>query len=90
MTLLIAIGALGCVLAAVHIVACFPVNASIASGLLSPLRWRWFYFLSGIAAFCCWLAYAAVARNYLLGFAQILGVLKYAFGLIQMGINKTK
>jgi hypothetical protein len=88
MTLLNTTGVAGCILAATHIVACFPVYAGIAAGQASTIRWRYFYFISGLLTYGCWLVYATIAGNNLLGFAQALGILKYAIGLFQIAINK--
>ncbi len=87
MTTFDVIGIAGCILAAVHASLSFPVIVKTANGRAGLEKLSNINLLSGLLMYTCWLIYAYASANYLLAFAQVLGVLKYGVVLIQLGLK---
>jgi hypothetical protein len=80
----------GCLLSAIHAVFSLPVIVKVANMQLPSASARNLQMWTGLLMNGCWVAYGVFADNYLLAFAFLLGLLKYAVVLIQLALNIVK
>lgn len=78
---------MGCFLAAAHAVLSLPVIVKIANSQVPAITMRNMHLWSGLLMYACWSTYGYLDNNYLLAFALVLGIIKYAAVLLQLALR---